>query len=223
MYPPGTIILVSGELARYSTFTQSMLSLVAPPGSQVIWKPGVNIAGNLNEMLEERSGEWVWLMGDDHLFAPDMLLRLLRHGVDVVAPLVTKRKPPFEPIVYRQTSRNTLGLEVVPPTELPPSGLYPAAACTCAGIVIAMRVFDALTPPYFEVGQMGTTDLREDLYFLQKVRAKGFPVYVDLDTRLGHTTPGTIWPQYVDGRWQVLVDFEGHVPAMGGGNVRFDA
>ena len=214
-YPPGTIILVSGELTRYATFTQSMLSLVAPPGSQVVWKPGVNIAGNLNLSLQERIGEWVFLMGDDHLFAPDVLWRLLRHEKDVVAPLVCKRKPPFDPLVYRQSSTNLMGIEGIPPAELPPGGLIPVAACACAGILIKRRVIDALVPPYFEVGQVKSDELQEDLYFLQKVRAKGFELYVDLDTKLGHSTPAHVWPQYQDGKWQVLIDLEGYVPEMG--------
>ena len=213
-YPPGTIIICSGDLQRYTAFSQSMVSLATPPGTKMFWAKGVNIAGNLNRGLEHREGEWVWIMGDDHIFAPDILIRLLSHDVDVVSPLVLMRQAPYSPIVFREdlpdgTFRFWQG------PDLPPGGLHPVAAASGAGMLVRNHVIEALDPPYFEMGQVRSSEMSEDLYFYRKARQKGFQVYIDFDVRMGHITPAALWPRKAsDGRWEIQVDPDCEIPGV---------
>lgn len=215
-YPPGTIIVVSGYLQRYTAFAQSLVSLATPPRTKLSWSCGVNVAGNLNHAISQSIGDWVWIMGDDHIFAPDTLIRLLNHEVDVVSPLVLMRQAPYSPIVFKaDLPDGTFQFWQGP--ELPSGGLHPVAAASGAGMLVRRHVLDALEQPYFELGQIRTTEMSEDLHFYRKVREKGFKVYVDLDTMLGHITPACLWPRKTaPGGWEIQVDPECVIPGVTG-------
>lgn len=213
-YPPGTIIIVSGYLQRYTAFSQSLVSLATPPGTKLSWSSGVNIAGNLNKAIERSEGEWIWIMGDDHIFAPDILLRLLNHDVDVVSPLVLMRQRPYAPIVFKRDLPDGT-FEFWQGPDLPPGGLHQVAAASGAGMLVRRHVLDALDEPYFELGQIRTTEMSEDMFFYRKVREKGFKVYIDLDTLMGHITPAALWPRQTgDGGWEIKVDPECSIPGV---------
>ena len=206
-YPPGTIIIACGELSRYTKFSRSLSQLAIPEGTLTLWSEGVSVAANLNRALEKRIGEWVWFLGDDHTFAPDLLYRLLNHGFDAVVPLVLRRKPPFQPVLYKTIEANGWGA-YYQWSEIPASGLLPVAAAGAAGLLVRARVFEKMEPPYFAVGQVMKDQLSEDLWFCRKLQDADIPLYVDLDTMLGHITPMVISPARMDdGHWGVDVDF----------------
>jgi len=205
-HPPGTIVVPSGTLARYGAFSRALTHVSIPEGSQVCWVEGINVAANLNRGFAQASGEWIWILADDHVFAPDTLLRLLEHDLPMVAPVCTLRSPPHWPIVYRSESDDG-SFEVWPPEELPMSGVHPVAACAMAGMVIQREALKALTPPYFEIGQIKSDELGEDLYFFHKAAQVGVMPYLDCDTRIGHITPMALWPtKRPDGGWGVWAD-----------------
>jgi hypothetical protein len=214
-YPPGTVVIISGYLQRYTAFSQSLVSLATPPGTKISWSSGVNIASNLNHAVAEAEGEWIWIMGDDHLFSPDILLRLLSHQVDVVSPLVVMRQRPYAPIVFRRDLADG-SFEFWPGTELPPGGLHPVAAGSGAGLLVRRYVLEALEKPYFELGQIRSTEMSEDLHFQRKIRDKGFKVYVDFDTPMGHITPSALWPQKAQDRdgWEIRIDPDCLIPGV---------
>lgn len=207
-YPPGTIIIACGELSRYTKFSRSLSQLAIPEGTLTLWSEGVSVAANLNRALEKRIGEWVWFLGDDHTFAPDLLYRLLNHGLDAVVPLVLKRKPPCEPVIYKAIQANGW-VEYFRWDEIPASGVFPIAAAGAAGLLVRARVLEKLDPPYFAVGQVTKDQLSEDLWFCRRLQEAGIPLYVDLDTMMGHITPIVLSPVRIeDGRWAVDVDFD---------------
>ena len=94
-YPPGTIIMGTASLTRYPAAMISLMGLSRPAGSTVEWCVGISLAQNLNQAIAHSVGEWVWITADDHNYAPDILLRLLAHGVDLVAPVCLLRMPPI--------------------------------------------------------------------------------------------------------------------------------
>ena len=216
-YGPGTIGMVTGEVTRFAAAHMAFMQLAIPPGTQVSWARGINLAANLNRAIAQGGGDWIWLMGDDHLFAPDLLVRLLAHELPMVAPVCCLRSPPYCPVVYRSEHADG-SFEVWPADELPTTGIHAVAACSMAGMVIRTEALKALTPPYFEVGQIKSDELGEDLYFFHKAKLSGLTPYLDCDARIGHITPTTLWPVLMpDGGWSVSLDPTCTIPAPGEG------
>lgn len=212
-HPPGTIIVVSDDLSRYTAFTMAFLAVQKPIGSVSQWVTSVNVARNLNEGIAHMRGEWVWLMGDDHVFAPDTLMRLLAHNIPVVGPLCLHRKPPCEPIVYRSQSADGK-FHYWPRTELPGTGMVRVAGTSGAGLLVRKLVLDAVGAPWFRHGRLDEEDISEDLDFQQRVREAGFAIYTDLDTWIGHIGPGAIWPLWTSDGWQAAVDMDCRIPQI---------
>jgi len=95
---PGTIVLLSSVLGRYSATAQCLLDLDRPAGSRVLWQAGgLNIPANRNDIGRDFVGDWLLMMDDDHTFQPDLLRRLLSHftddRVDIVVPVVLMKVP----------------------------------------------------------------------------------------------------------------------------------
>ena len=216
-HPPGTILITGSDLSRYTAFSLSLIGMHRPAGTVVSWITGANIAKNLNDGLDMLHGEWVWRIDDDQVFTPSTLMRLLAHDVDLVAPLVMHRKPPFEPVAYREQQPDGKFLPWAM-TDIPQYGLHPVAATGGSGLLIRRRVFEALEKPYFEIGQLKSDDLSEDLYFHQKARAAGFQAWLDVETSLGHLTPMVVWPLRGETEgWVPFVDTAGSLARYGVG------
>ena len=103
--PQGTIGVISAELARYSMFSMHLINMIAYSSqynaiAYFDWLMGSNITGNCNDLARRMQGEWLWMIGDDHAFHPDIVVRLLSHDVDVVAPHCLQKSWPFPQVVY---------------------------------------------------------------------------------------------------------------------------
>src|SRR5262245_39200004 len=70
----GTLGLVSQPLARYTDFWLSWQSLIRPASARIVFRQGMDVTGNYNGLIKDMVGDWLWIMGDDHTFAPDILL-----------------------------------------------------------------------------------------------------------------------------------------------------
>jgi hypothetical protein len=199
----GTVGVVSGDTVRYPDFCQSLVILGKPEGTRLIWSKSHDVTGNCNVICRKFLGDWVWLIGDDHVFDPDILIRLLEHDVDVVVPLCLKRTPPYDPVVY---DRQNMQSEYVG-AELPGSGLYQVYAAGQAGMLIRRHVLDAIQDPWFET----KGGPNEDLMFCAKVRDAGFKIWCDVDARLGHIATHTVWPAWREDGWHADIDLGSNV------------
>lgn len=204
---PGAIIVASDELSRFSAFGWSMLNLDQPEGSQVRWFMGADVTRNLNNgirsTLEDDSLQWCWFIGDDHAFDSDVLVRLLAHDVEAVAPLCCRRRAPFHPVVYESENDdgtvNTLDLNA---RELAPDdGLLEVYAVGGAGLLLRRSLLERMTDPWWE--HSGVAMLDEDLYLCKKLRELDVPIHVDLSTTIGHLTTMAVWPRFREdsGEW----------------------
>jgi hypothetical protein len=63
-------------------------------------------------------------------------------------------------------------------------------------MLIRSEVFHELEPPWF----VHTTKQSEDLYFCDRLAEAGFPMFVDLNARLGHLAVFNIYPDF-DEQW----------------------
>jgi hypothetical protein len=209
----GTIGVISSELARYSDFCASLAILLKPADARLIWTKNTDVVGNCNTIFRNAIGEWVWLLGDDHVFNPDILLRLLQHDVDIVVPLVLMRTPPYKPVVMAREcdeldEHGHVQYEVA--FDLPAAGLHEVLAAGSAGMLIRRHVIEEMADPWFETDGRG---LNEDLTFCRKAREAGFRIWCDVDVPMGHIAPHTVWPDFRDGAWapNLVLDNQGTI------------
>lgn len=219
----GTIGIISADLARFSDFSTCLLALIRPTTARIAWVRGMDVTGNLNRIIEEMRGDWLWLLGDDHTFAPETLMNLLVHlereEVDAVVPLVMKKQAPFEPVVYGSDEFNEKdGLTYYHQAELPEHGLTQAYAAGSAGMLIKRSVLDDIReqdPPVFiTTGGMQN----EDLHLCRKIRERrqrldlpGTGIYCDVDVRMGHIGIFPIYPMWQGDKYGTIMDLgNGH-------------
>jgi hypothetical protein len=212
-HPPGAICIASGELARYPSFTHSMLHLLRPTGTEIWMNCGLNVAANFNagirRMMTNPALQWVWIMGDDHQFEATTLLRLLDRELDVVIPLVVRRQPPFIPVLFKAPESAT-PIGQFPPHhwhQLPSTGLLEVYTAGSAGMLIRRAVLEKIGDPWFELGKMGADLTNEDTHFCHKVQAAGVKIFADMDVQMDHWTPVSFRPiRTNDGRWTVAIN-----------------
>lgn len=234
MHPPGTIAIPCGELGRFSAFTYSMGCLQYPVGTTISMMQSLSIPRNLNEIvrdaLAKSATRWVHLQADDHVFEPELLIKLLNRlfvdDVDVVVPLILRRRPPFAPVLFKRAldsvedlalrSTDDLrkrGIEYEPFAydELPASGLLPVYAAGTGGMTIKREVFERIAEMqghdmWFEY-RAGEA-IAEDVDFCKKIREAGFRIHADMEARMGHIGLYQVWPALDDeGKWAIQFQF----------------
>lgn len=205
-HPPGGICIVSGELTRYGQAMRSIMGLQVPPGSASPWMMGVLVGHNINQalkaMMDRPELQWAWLMGDDHTFPPDLLLKLLDREVDVIAPMCLNRSPPMDPTVVDGDLGRLVYLE-----DMPTSGLYklgPKQVCGDAGLLVRRHVLEKIGYPWHQLKKSGGHNA-EDREFIDRVKEAGFDVWVDCDNVIGHMAAIEFIPVIVDGHWEVQI------------------
>lgn len=196
----GTIGIISGARTCYPDFGRALTICAKPDDTRLIWTESSDIVGNCNTICRNYRGDWIWFLGDDHVFDPDLLPRLLERNVDVVVPLCLKRTPPYDPVVYG--GQNGRGEYYV--ADLPGGGITEVHAAGSAGMLVRRHVLEAIGDPWFE----SHGGLNEDLTFCAKVREAGFRIWCDVDCRLGHLSTHTVWPARRDGGWHADIELD---------------
>lgn len=212
-HPPGGVCMITGEQLRFAHAAQCLALLRVPGPSALAWPTGVLVATNINlafkSIMDNPSLQWAWLMGDDHTYAPDILLKLLDRNVDVIVPLCLNRAPPIEPTIIEKVEG---GKRLKPLSSLPTSGLYRLKddeVCGDAGMLVRRHVLEAIGHPWHRDLKSGSHDA-EDREFVDRIKAHGFGVHVDMDNVIGHIAPTELLPVKVKGEWQVRVNIGGH-------------
>lgn len=203
--PPGLVGVISGDLSRYPSFMVSMMNLMVPKDSSWKWVRGNGIAANRNLILRglQPEHEWVWFIDDDHSFEPEILLKMLSRNVDLLQPLISTRKPPFQPYAYMWSDSGVRSLSW---EEIKPNELNPVDAIGCGGALIRRIVLDKIGKPWFEEGKLFADCIGEDLYLCKKAERHGFQCYVDASVTMGHMTTAEVWPVANQGMWCVDLD-----------------
>jgi hypothetical protein len=190
-HPPGTIALASGITPRYFEFEDSMEKLQVPAGTIFNRRRSCDVAYNFNRAVRDMKGEWVWFLGDDHAFPPDLLFKLLDYNVDVVVPITPCKTFPFAPCVIHGPTDKLWddNMPLYTWHELSGTGLMPLPRGDFigqAGMLVKKHVLDAIGDPWFKTGQFDKGRLQEDLWFCKEMQEKGFIVHVDRDTIFEH-------------------------------------
>jgi hypothetical protein len=205
-YPPGTVVVPTSGTPRYLEFYQSLSRLHVPSGTRLMYGVSADIAGGLNAAFAEATGDWVFLLGDDHTFEEDALLKLLRWRLPAVVGLNVFKVPPYCPVLLKGEpgAGTMLTWADVPAGSglwYPGLDVYPGNA----GLLTQRRVLDQMEQPWFRVGQFDPGKVMEDLYFVQQIKRVSGNFPVDLSVVLGHTNPLTAVPRVAGGRW--VIDF----------------
>lgn len=210
--PPGIVGICSGFLGRYREFDLCVDALWTPQGSRPVWSMGVDVTNNFNsmtrELLSEKSLQWLFVLGDDHVFCQDLVLRLWERDVDIVVPLCL-RKTDYTPVLNRgendgfRTITNSWP-EIMAAREIPgkPGLVEWEGTCGNAGMLIRRSVLESLEPPWWRCGQLDPGYGSPDLYFCHAAQRAGFKVHIDLANVIGHIVHAAVWPRRDEaGNW----------------------
>ena len=210
-HSPGTVGVICGSLARYRQLFTSLDRLKVPRGTTLLYAEGADLAQNCNKLVENMTGEWLWIMGDDHQFKPDVLLNLLNHNVGIVVPTVCRRRPFFHPVIYSiaalDGSKGQMHSWPSLSEEHHNDKLIKVEAAGSAGMLVRKYVFNTIPTPWFE--WKGTTS--EDVVFCWKARQAGFFIHADLTQTLGHITSCNLEPvRKPNGQWEMAITIDGY-------------
>ncbi len=140
---------------------------------------------SLDAMREDCSH--VLFIDSDMRFPQDMIGRLLKHDLDIVATNCARRRMPTGPTaqIYKENGDRELVWTMPEST-----GLQEIGSVGMGVMLIKKRVFAKLSEPWFETpwrhdkrGYIG-----EDVFFCNKARDAGFKIWIDHDVskEIGH-------------------------------------
>lgn len=193
---PGIVGVITSTMSRYQEFHMTLGTVKMPFGSVMTWEMGLDIAFNLNnlcrKLLENKKMQWLWILGDDHLFLPDVLTRLLAKCKDIVVPLCAKRTHPFHPVIY--TRKESKYYQINWESLKNRTGLIEVDGVGNAGMLIRRNVIEKLGDDWHRMGWQIPEHGGSDLYFCKRATEEGFQLYVDLDNHIGHIAHMGVWP-----------------------------
>lgn len=205
-HPPGTVIYPTSGTPRFMGFYDNLMDLQVPAGSRRVRTKSSDLVLGLNTAYAEMFGEWAFLLGDDHEFAPDILLRLLSYNLPVVVALNLSKYPPFAPMLLRgETMDKSVQIDWA---DVPvghglwalPRDIYTGSN----GLLIRREVLDRIPPPIWRAGQITPGLINEDFYMWKVLRDDlGIPAIVDLGAPMGHLNAFAVTPAQRDGKWTV--------------------
>jgi GT2 family glycosyltransferase len=149
-----------------------------------------HVADARNEIMANRTGDWVLMIDSDHEFPSYLLERLLSHKAPVIAPIAYKKAPPYFPVIYKKAPTWTKEEPLYNPIMVwKMDSLFEVDMVGTGCVLIHNCVLDSLkhTPLFLYTDKVG-----EDLYFFQKVTEAGWKIVVDPQIPFGHTTQTSV-------------------------------
>ena len=192
---------------RFYEFEDSLRDLMVPEGTIFNRRRSCDVAYNLNRAIDDMQGEFCLILGDDHAFAPDFLLKMLDHNVDVVVPISPCKTYPFLPCVLHAPDDGSVwsdNMRIYNWNELSGSGLFALPKGDYigqAGMVVKKHVIDAIPKPTFKAGLCHPGRLHEDLTWCREIQQAGFTVWIDQDYIFDHWFSLGISARRHEGKW----------------------
>jgi hypothetical protein len=210
--------ILSNEAARYAEFWGCMMQLEAPGGSVKDVAIGTDYVSNQNILAQrclDDGFDYLWLMGDDHTFGPDLLEKLLvsaqAFDLPILVPLCATRRAPFALVDYGKnpdpSGPDYLSVSLA---EVPPEGIIELDAAGSAGMLIHRDVLATVPQPWFE-----NSPRSEDIVFCEKAVAAGFKIHADVACRLGHILTASVTPGHDGEKWVTGLVMSGLQLAIG--------
>ena len=147
----------------------------------------------------EANADYLYMVDDDMICPNDTFEKLYAHDVDLVAPLAFTRNFPHHAVLYdvqdgwdsMSQSHYFINHYV---DNYPKDTLVECDAVGFGAALIKAEVLRGTPSPRF----MSTCGTGEDIYFCRQARKKGFRVFMDTGTKLGHLShPIEVTEEYV--------------------------
>jgi len=191
----------TGDLCHtaYATSVVQMVaySMMHAPGLGILYMPLAGAVLPLSRQLlvmraRESGATHILFIDSDMEFPQDLMLRLARHDVPIVAANCISRRPPF--LMTARTHES----EVI--TRPESQGLEKVERVGFGVILIDIHVFERVPLPWFEFAWLGSETAcyrGEDYGFCDKARAHGFEIHIDHDVsqQIGHVGTFAYYPQ----------------------------
>jgi hypothetical protein len=211
-HPPGVVAFCTSGWPRTEDFWVSINASYVPDGTQMHKLSGVGIATMMtmaaNYMMSEKRYKWMWITGDDHVWEenliPTMIERAKQFDCKILVPLVCRKTPPFESVMFLQD--NPCDFHDLPMQDRP----IPIFRVGTAGMLIQREVFEKMakeepgTPPFRgQIQGQSPDQVGEDIHFCDFAQRLGYRIWVDPTLRMGHSPYGvSVWPIRDDkGNW----------------------
>ena len=194
------------------TVGAGLARLLATKPAEWVWleEVGGQVARQRNRIVQrflglEPAAEWLCFIDSDQEVPDSIVPALLATGEELVAATVLERYFPFRVAAFWTGAfpARTAGVEAaeaLPPQrvtlhELPAGGTAKVAMVGTGCLLVRRRVLEAMTPPWFRVGEFEADLMSEDLGFsLRATREAGVQPTVLCDARVGHEGRVTYWP-----------------------------
>ena len=209
------IAVPTQEFARAAAFYDWLDLLKTPAGYEVFQTRahGQSPARNRNIMIKQAidyEADYVFFVDDDCLIPPDTLEKLVFHDVDIVSGLYCMRNYPHKPIIFDVA----LDDGTCQWTQLhgKDEGLKHIVATGMGCLLVKTHVFRKIqeTQKYWvTLGELEQDHWCDDLSFFKRVREAGFQPFVDLNCPVGHIAKVTVWPNKINGEWNLTYDTDG--------------
>ena len=192
-----TMILIPCMDMVNTVFMQSLLSLDKVDDVLYGIHKGSLIYDSRNQLLDvaKRSDvdRILWLDSDVQI--PIDAMRILSldlyNGFDIVSGLYFKRKPPHDPVVYKECYLKKLeGGKLDPIAEIykdyPKNQIFECAAFGFGCVMMTMEAAKTVTDRFGMMPFMPFGGFGEDLSFCMRAREAGLRIWCDSRVKLGH-------------------------------------
>ena len=173
---------------------KSLIDLERPEGSEIsvefMESSLVYLSRDrLGVMALEGEADYLLFLDSDMTFAPDMLLRLLEDaesGKDIVTALCFRRRPDYNPAIWKKLRPGLPGESVVETyDDYPAEDVFEVEACGMATVLIRATVlkdvFEKEKALFAPIPGYG-----EDVSFCLRARRAGFSLWCDSRIKVGH-------------------------------------
>lgn len=144
--------------------------------------------------------DYIFMVDDDMMAPVDLFFKLVKHDVDIVAPLAFTRNPPHRSVMFQMIEGydKVIGENYHIPNPVfnyPRNKLVECDAVGFGAVLIKTEVMKKMKKPWF----MGSIGTGEDVHFCVAAKKLGFHVFMDTSVKLGHLShPIIVTEEYSD-------------------------